>query len=131
MLLLGCKKIKYLTIAERVNQFPKIIERYPQEFDVKFSSLASSHSDYDRQLTKQKFVIQKDHPAKLIQVADVVEDGVLIPGSLNYRIYAVKKCRHCLTVWNRDINAARNILGIFLSLRDKVDFGSAIPSTYF
>ena len=50
------KKIK--TIAERVNQFPKIIERYPQEFDVKFSSLASSHSDYDRQLTKQKFVIQ-------------------------------------------------------------------------
>ncbi len=61
----------------------------------------------------------QDHPAKLIQVADVVEDGVLIPGSLKYRIYAVNKCRHCLTVWNRDINAARNILGIFLSLRDK------------
>ena len=28
-----------------------------------------------------------DHPAKLIQVADVVEDGVLLPGSLKYRIY--------------------------------------------
>jgi transposase len=55
----------------------------------------------------------------LIEVADIVEDGVVIPCASKSRIYAVKKCRHCLTVWNRDINAARNILGIFLSLRDK------------
>ena len=42
---------------------------------------------------------------------------------MNPKIYAVKKCLHCLTVWSRDINAARNILKIFYSLVD----GEGIP----
>ena len=31
--------------------------------------------------------------------------------------YGIKVCNHCMTTWDRDLNAARNILAIFLALR--------------
>ena len=37
---------------------------------------------------------RQDHPARLLSVDS---------------LYAVKQCQHCLTKWNRDVNAARNI----------------------
>ena len=37
---------------------------------------------------------RQDHSARLLSVDS---------------LYAVKKCQHCLTKWNRDVNAARNI----------------------
>ena len=32
------------------------------------------------------------------------------------RMHGVKQCRHCLTRWDRDVNAARNIFRIFIDL---------------
>ena len=32
-------------------------------------------------------------------------------------LYAVKQCENCRTVWNRDVNAARNIALVFWWLR--------------
>jgi transposase len=58
---------------------------------------------------KDKEVKGQNHPARLAEMKP--------------KIYAVKKCLHFLTVWNRDINAARNILRIFYSLVD----GEGIP----
>lgn len=40
--------------------------------------------------------------------------GVLRRG---IEIYGIKVCKHCVTTWDRDLNAARNILAIFLALR--------------
>lgn len=39
-------------------------------------------------------------------------------GALQWvEIYGIKVCNHCVTTWDRDLNAARNILAIFLTLR--------------
>ena len=64
-----------------------------------------------------RLVKGEDHPARLIEICDEVDNGVLVRGARRSRIYAVKKCRHCFTRWNRDINAARNILRIYQSIR--------------
>jgi hypothetical protein len=61
------------------------------------------HEEILKKCCNQKLVRGKDHEARLVEMEPV-------------KIYAVKKCKHCLTIWNRDINAARNILYIFMSL---------------
>lgn len=44
-----------------------------------------------------------DHLAKLIELEP-------------RRIHAVKQCRHCFTIFGRDVNAARNIFRIYMDL---------------
>jgi hypothetical protein len=40
------------------------------------------------------------HPARLSELLSLVAPQ---------RIFPVKQCEKCLTIWNRDVNAARNI----------------------
>jgi hypothetical protein len=69
------------------------------------------------QACKETILVRgEDHPARLIEICDQVVDGDVFRGARRSRIYAVKKCRHCFTAWNRDINAARNILRIYQSI---------------
>ena len=39
------------------------------------------------------------HPARLVELVSIAPK----------RIFPVKQCQECLTIWNRDVNAARNI----------------------
>ena len=71
---------------------------------------------FTSQIASCIFVRGEDHPARLVEICDRVMDGIVVRGARSSRIYAVKKCRHCFTPWNRDINAARNILRIYQSI---------------
>jgi hypothetical protein len=61
------------------------------------------HAEHLDKCCNQKLVRGQNHEARVVEMEP-------------HSIYAVKKCKHCLTNWNRDINAARNILHIFMSL---------------
>ena len=63
----------------------------------------------------------KLHPARLSELISIAPQS----------IFPVKQCQECLTIWNRDINAARNIrrvgLLMFTGQPRHLFFGPAPP----
>ena len=55
-----------------------------------------------------------------LETSNVVRQAIVMRRRVDERqveIYGIKVCNHCVTTWDRDLNAARNILAIFLALR--------------
>ena len=109
--LIGKKKLEIVMIPEPfTSQIASCI------FDALNGDVNDPHYEPFHECKETRLVRGEDHPARLVEICDRVMDGNVVRGARRSRIYAVKKCRHCFTIWNRDINAARNILRIYQSI---------------
>ena len=109
--LIGKKKLEIVMIPE-----PFTSQIASCMFNALNDHLFDPHNEPFRACRNRRLERGDDHPARLLEICDQVVDGEIVRGAKKFRIYAVKKCGHCFTVWNRDINAARNILRIYLSI---------------
>jgi len=109
--LIGKKKLEIVMIPEPfTSQIASCI------FNALNGDMYDPHNEPFNDCKETRLVRGEDHPAKLLEICDQVDDEIIVRGEWRSRMYAVKKCRHCFTVWNRDINAARNILRIYHSI---------------